>query len=55
MVLQTRPKTAEIEYVCAPWYLRLRWWLSVRLSCWGRGFAETSAESPDLANPLWRR
>jgi hypothetical protein len=54
MALQIRPKT-QTEYVPAPWYLRLRWWFAAQLWCLGRSFTETAAESPDLANPLWRR
>ncbi len=55
MPLQTQPKVAETEYVRAPWHLRLRWWLVARLWSWGRDMEEIGAESPDLANPLWRR
>jgi hypothetical protein len=52
MTPQTRPQTAEIEYVRAPWRLRLRWWLVARLWCWSQSFEGISA---DLLNPLWRR
>lgn len=55
MALRTRPQTTQTEYVRAPWHLRLRWWFASWLWCWCRSFEETSVESPDLANPLWRR
>ncbi|NTV63198.1 MAG: hypothetical protein HGA65_06640 [Oscillochloris sp.] len=55
MVLQTRPKTAQTDYVCAPWYLRLRWWIDACIWHLGHSFEEISADSADLVNPLWRR
>jgi hypothetical protein len=55
MALQTRPQTTEIEYVRAPWHLRLRWWLAARMWRFGRALSAISADAPELANPLWRR
>lgn len=55
MSLQTRPQTTEIEYVRAPWHLRLRWWVAAQLWCWHRSASEGFTEAPDLLSPLWRR
>lgn len=55
MSLQIRPKIAEIEFVRAPWHLRLRWWFAAQLWHWRHSFGPGQADAPDLANPLWRR
>jgi len=55
MSLRTQPQTVRTVYVRAPWHLRLRWWIAAQLWGIGRGFEEFSVETPDLANPLWRR
>jgi hypothetical protein len=55
MALQIKPKTTKIDYVRAPWHLRVRWWFAARLAAWGQGFAAQSAGAPELANPLWKR
>lgn len=49
------PQTLTPDYTVAPRALRLRWWLMARFWCWCQGFARCDAESPELANPWWRR
>jgi hypothetical protein len=44
-----------MSYTIAPWTTRLSFWLAARFWCWCQSFAELSALSPDLANPLWRK
>lgn len=40
-----------IEYVRAPWYQRLRWWLAGIVWCWCDSFV--LLESPEQANAYW--
>lgn len=55
MQLKLPSKIALIEYVIAPWHLRLRWWLEARLWCLGQGFGACEGGTPEQSNPLWRR
>ncbi len=56
MALQIRPQTSQIEYIRAPWHLRVRWWLVARCWAFSHSLTESSGiEVPDLVNPLWRR
>ncbi len=55
MKLETPPKVAQIEYVLAPWHLKVRWWLEERFWLWCQIFAQEGAESPEQANPFWWR
>jgi hypothetical protein len=44
-----------VEYTPTPWYLRISWWIAAHVWCWGRNFEELSIDSPEMANPFWRR
>lgn len=55
MKLETPSKVATIDYVLAPWYMRLRFWLAERYWRWCRSFEQDGVEAPEQVNPLWRR
>ncbi|WP_165774704.1 hypothetical protein [Candidatus Viridilinea mediisalina] len=55
MRLKLPSKIATTDYVVAPWHLRLRWWCAARFWCWCKSFEELQIDTPDQANPLWRK
>lgn len=55
MKTKTPSKVVLTEYRLAPWYLRLRWWCVAGFWGWCKGFEELGVDSPEQANPLWRR